>query len=290
METFKGLRLIEEVEKRLERTYRTLARRFKEADPEASEFFHQMSRDEHTHLELARMEMRMVRSAGVRKGHAVMDEAEVRRVLAMADRLIEEELPLDETLHLLHDIEASPAELYAKTALEKGGDPAVSKLLATMGETFRLHRESVREFLEGRGIDTADMVDEDRAAPRAPRKRTALLVSSAKSGEDELQAYASSVRAAGYEVTTVLGPGEAKENMTEAQRTDLVLIDSESEDAPNFAFIRAARKMSANALSLVLSTHYDVTYKRKAAALGANGLMHKMSMSPEKLLKLLKGE
>lgn len=290
MDAQKGLRLIEDVESRLMRMYGTLARRFAD-DAAASGFFTDMKKDEHTHLKMAQMETRMLRDAHYTHAEAVIDEAEVRRVIELADRLIAEELALDETLRLVYEIENSAAELYVITALQKA-DEKISSLLATMGETFRLHRAAVHDFLEEHGIDAGKLEDQGDgglATPKIakPKKDIALLINSA--GQEELIVYEGAIAASGYEVVDVLNRHEAEEFLAEGRRLAIILIDINSEEEENFALLPNIRKMPAYSRIpiVVMTTNYGDDFKQSLRARGASAMLQKMSTPPEKLKQLL---
>lgn len=290
MEALKGIRIIEGLESSLERMYKALARRHG-SDKEAAAFFSGLAKDEHTHLEMARMEIRMVRSAGYPVGEAVVDEAEVRRVLGIADRLIKEDMPLDEALRLVLEIENSAAELYVQTAL-KESDPAISRLISTMSGTFEDHRETVRAFLEDHGINAEALLPGPEPAPTGPRpKQKALLVNNASLGTDALRVYSGAIESSGYEAVSLPGAKEAETMLRdETSAVSLVFVDLESADDENLELIRLIRGLPAHSGTpvVVFTTNYAVEFMRKVKAAGATRILYKMSTPPEKLAELLK--
>ncbi len=291
MDANKGMHLIEDVESRLVRMYSTLALRFR-LDAEATMFFTDMKKDEQTHLKMARMEIRMLREAHLLHADAIIDEVEINKVLAIADRLIAEKMPLKDTLRLVYQIEHNATELYVLTALKKT-DPGISALLGTMAETFRLHRAAVREFLEAQGINTDKLDDNalgaDLAAPKPPTilKKSAMLIN--LPGQEELIAYTGSLESLGYDVVNVQGAREAEEHLDNEKRFSIILMDLESEEDENFALIRRIRgRPSCGEVPLiVLTTNYNKDFERRVRSRGASAILRKMSTSPEKLRQML---
>jgi PleD family two-component response regulator len=293
MDALKGLALIETMESRLMRLYGVLSRRFSQ-DEKAKLFFVDMHKEERTHLEIARMETRLIKDARQTHADAIMDEAEISRVLTIVEKLIKEELPLNKTLEMVHDIEHSAAELYVLTAL-KHTDPKVSNLLLTMGETFRLHRAFVHDFLESYGIDASDLEHNDEFLPRsagnkkAPAKDTALLISSREQGQDELIVYSGAIESVGFEVIKLPGRTEAIKFFKDAPPVKIIFLEIESEDEENFKFISEIRKSAkyARIPVVVMTTSYDKEFQSKAKARGTTLILHKMTTTPDKLKGML---
>ncbi len=291
MDAFKGLHLIENVESRLVRMYSTLARRFSD-DASAFLFFSDMKKDEQTHLKMAQMEVRMLRDAHLSHAEAVMDEAEMNKVLAIADRLIASDLPLDETLRLVYEIEHNAAELYVFTAIKKT-DPKISALLGTMGETFRLHRAAVHDFLEAHGQHAEKLeenaLDAGLAAPRSPTtsKESVLLIN--LPDQEELIVYAGALESMDYEVVNAKGIKEAESAFDEDRRFSIIFMDLESDEDENFALIPKIRSRPGyGAVPLiVLTTNYNKDFERRVRSRGASAMLHKMSTPPDKLKQLL---
>lgn len=292
MDALKGLRLIETVESRLMRTYSTLARRFSH-DVESHRFFSDLSKDERTHLEMARMETRILRDAHIAHAEAIMDEEEINRVLAIADRLIKEDLPLTETLRMVYEIEHSAAELYVLTALQKT-DQGISSLMSSMAETFRLHRESVHDFLEAHGIHADELDNSENPdtlgtplIPDQPSKDTALLIN--KPGQDELLIYSGALQSAGYDVLDTEGGKPAEALIKEDRRFAIIFVDIENAESENLALITRIRSLPAySAIPIVvLTTNYDKNFHRLVRVRGASAMLHKMSTPPDKLKELL---
>ncbi len=290
MDALKGLHLIEKVESRLVRLYSTLARRFSD-DTSASMFFSDMKKDEMTHLKMAQMETRMLREAHLSHAEAIMEEDEINKVLAIADRLIAEELPLDETLRLVYEIEYNAAELYIITALKKT-DPKISGLLGTMGETFRLHLGAVHDFLETHGIRADKLGDSETGlAPptkvSAPAKEWALLIN--LPGQEELIVYTGALESLDYEVVDAKGAKEALELLDKYSQFAIIFMDIESEEDENFALIPKIRSWPGcdNVPLVVLTTNYNKDFERRVRSKGASALLHKMATPPDKLREIL---
>jgi rubrerythrin len=293
MEALRGLRLIEGLESRLERMYKVLSKRHKN-DQGASDFFAGLAKDEHTHLEMARMETRMVRSAGHPVGQALVDEAEIQRVVGLADRLTKEEMPLHDALEIVLEIESSAAEFYVQTALSEA-DPAISKLLSTMGETFRAHLETVRDFLEAHGISAESLAlepkDSPAAHPAAPAADTALLVNSASQGQDALRIYSATLESSGYETIVLPGRTEAEALLKDKRPgLSLIFLDIENEEDENMGLIPLIRGLPgySEVPVVVFTTNYATEFMRKARGMGASRILYKMSTPPEKLAQMLK--
>ena len=288
MDAQKGLRLIESVENRMIRLYSTLASRFSD-DESALIFFTDMKKDEQTHLKIARMETRMLIDLHQTHSNAVIDEAEVKRVLKIADKLIAENLTLEETLRYVYEIENSAAELYVITALQKA-DEKISSLLSTMGETFRNHRTAVHDFLEERGINADKLENSDKSfltAPGKPKKDTALLIN--QDGQEELIVYEAALESSGYETLNFPNKQEAEKFLQEGGRLAIILIDIDSEENENFSFLPNIRKMPAYSRIpiVVMTTNYSDDFKQSIRGRGASAMLHKISTTPERLKQLL---
>jgi CheY-like chemotaxis protein len=157
MDIYKVLDLLERVEGQMGELYKQLREEHK-LNKEASSFFSVLQLEEESHVQLIRMERRIVQASPKAFGDVSINLSEINSHIENMKSLKTARLKLPELLGRIYGLESSPAEKYLVDAL-KDTNEDLSELLVQLSGTFKVHAEKVAEFARTLGVEIEAVQD-----------------------------------------------------------------------------------------------------------------------------------
>ena len=151
MDIYKAFDLLERVERQMADLYKLLREEHK-LNREVFSLFTILHLEEESHVQLIRMERRIVQSSPRVFTNVRINLSEVSSVLETIENLKTAKLPLPDLLGRLYSLESSPAEKYLIEALMDTNDE-LREFLTQMSGTFSAHAEKIAAFARGLGIE-----------------------------------------------------------------------------------------------------------------------------------------
>lgn len=155
MDVYKLLDLLEKVETEMSGLYKKLHEDHK-LNKEAAEFFMDLHREEESHVQIIRMERRIIQSAPKAFKEAQVNLSEVDSILENAANLKKVKLELSDLIGRIYGIESSPAEKYLIDALKDSND-GLRDFLVQLSATFDTRAEKVAAFANKLGVQIEDI-------------------------------------------------------------------------------------------------------------------------------------
>jgi hypothetical protein len=151
MDIYKAFDLLERVEHQMASLYRQLKEEFR-LNREVFSFFSILQLEEESHVQLIRMERRIVQSSPRAFTDVKINLSEVSSILETIENLKSARLELPEMLGRIYTLESSPAEKYLIEALMETNDE-LREFLTQMSNTFSAHAEKIASFAHSLGVE-----------------------------------------------------------------------------------------------------------------------------------------
>src|SRR3990172_7538485 len=164
MEAFKALELIEQIEVNLGDMYAKLRERFS-GDKELEGFFYQLHLEELDHVNLARMQKRIIRAKPGDFGEVHLNLTDFNKVMYLMTMILA--MPRDKVNEILiqcYLIESSLVEQYVVAAL-RDSNKEMRQLLEMLSRGFRDHLAKLAVRVKDLGADLTNL-DSVRLYPR----------------------------------------------------------------------------------------------------------------------------
>jgi hypothetical protein len=164
MDAYKALELIEQMEVNLGDMYAKLHAKFS-GNKELEGLFFQLQMEELTHVNLARMQKRIVRAKPGDFGDVYLNFTDFNKVMYLVSMVLA--MPrekINETLVQCYVIESSLVEQYVVAAL-KDTNREMSELLEMLSQGFRDHLAKLAVRVKDLGVDITNL-DSVRFSPR----------------------------------------------------------------------------------------------------------------------------
>jgi len=152
MDAFKALEVIEQMEVNLGDLYAKLQAKFS-GNKELEGLFYQLHLEELTHVDLARMQKRIVRAKPGDFGEVHLNFTEINKVMYQVSMVLA--MPrekINEILVQCYLIESSLVEQYVVAAL-KDANKEMKQLLEMLGQGFRDHQAMLAVHVKDLGVD-----------------------------------------------------------------------------------------------------------------------------------------
>ena len=164
MDAFKALELIEQMEVSLGEMYAKLQAKFS-GNKELESLFYQLHLEELAHVNLAKMQKRIVRTKPSDFGEVHLNFTDFTKVMYLVSMILG--MPrekINEILVQCYLIESSLVEQYVVAAL-KDSNKEIKQLLEMLSQGFRDHMAALAVRIKDLGIDLKNL-DSVRLAPR----------------------------------------------------------------------------------------------------------------------------
>jgi len=164
MDAFKALELIEQMEVNLSNMYEKLRTKFS-GDKELEAFFYQLHLEELNHVDLARMQKRIVRAKPRDFGEVHLNFTDYNKVMYVVSMILA--MPrekINEILVQCYLVESSLVEQYV-VAILKDSNKEVKQLLEMLSHGFQSHREALAVRIKDLGVGLKSL-DSVRLSPR----------------------------------------------------------------------------------------------------------------------------
>ncbi|HUJ18783.1 MAG TPA: PilZ domain-containing protein [Nitrospirota bacterium] len=155
MDIYKLLDLLEKVESDVSGLYKRLHEEHK-LNKEAAEFFYNLHMEEESHVQIIRMERRIIQSAPKVFREAHVNLSEINSMLENIANLRTAKLALPELIGRIYGLESSPAEKYLIDALKDSNDE-LRDFLIRLSSSFDTHAEKVAVFARKLGVQIEDI-------------------------------------------------------------------------------------------------------------------------------------
>jgi len=157
MDIFKMLDLLEKVESAFSDLYKKLHETY-QGNEKASLFFSNLHMEEEHHVQIVRMERRIVQATPKAFSEPYVNLSELNNILEKATSLKEATLELPDLIRQIYDMEKSSAENYLVVALQDTNDD-IREFLLNLGGTFAVHRDKIVDFAASLGVQIEDALD-----------------------------------------------------------------------------------------------------------------------------------
>jgi hypothetical protein len=164
MEAFKALELVEQMEVNLGDMYTKLGEKFN-GDKDLQALFFQLHLEELDHVNIARMQQRVIRAKPVDFGEVHLNFSDFNKVMYLMKMILS--MPRDKTAEILvqcYLIESSLVEQYVVAAL-RDSNKEVRQLLDMLSQGFRDHIARLAVRVKDLGADITNL-DSVRLFPR----------------------------------------------------------------------------------------------------------------------------
>ena len=155
MDIYKLLDLLEKVESEISDLYKRLHEKYK-LNKDAAEFFQNLHMEEESHVQIIRMERRIIQSAPKVFREAHVNLSEINSILENIANLKTVKLDLPELIGRIYGLESSPAEKYLIEALKESNDE-LRDFLIQLSSSFDTHAEKVVVFAQKLGVQIEDI-------------------------------------------------------------------------------------------------------------------------------------
>lgn len=155
MEIHKTLDLLERVEREISDLYESLQQEHR-MNKEVAAFFQELYLEEQSHIQIIRMERRIVQGAPKAFSDVQINLSEINSLLENILSLKTAKLSLPELIGRVYAIESNPAEKYLIDALKDTNDD-LRDFLLQLGDTFSAHADKVAIFARKLGVQLEDI-------------------------------------------------------------------------------------------------------------------------------------
>jgi len=157
MDIYKVLALLEKLESVFSGLYKKLHEDFQQ-DKAAAEFFFNMHMDEESHLQIVRMEQRIVRASPKVFKEPQINLSEINALFDNIEQLKSTKLSLPEVIERIYILEHSSAVSYFIDAIQDTNED-LKQFLLSLGDTCAAHREKVESFARSLGVAIKEIPD-----------------------------------------------------------------------------------------------------------------------------------
>lgn len=150
MDIFKALDLLERVEKDVSDLYRKLHQDYR-YNKEAADFFHSMHMEEESHLQVVRMERRIVQASPKAFSEPRINLSEIHSLIETIASVKTQKMELPELLGRIYAIESSVGERYLFDAMKETNED-LREFLGKLGDSSDRYKGAVESFAQKLGI------------------------------------------------------------------------------------------------------------------------------------------
>jgi hypothetical protein len=166
MDIYKLLDLLETIERGTSDLYRALQEQHR-TNKEAADFFLNLHLEEEAHVQIVRMERRIVKAAPKAFVEPQVNLSEINSLLESIQDLKAQRLELPDVIARIYTIESCMAEKYLIDALKDTNDE-IRDFLLQLGGTCSVHFEKVAAFARTLGVQSDEIENRALRKPRVP--------------------------------------------------------------------------------------------------------------------------